>query len=74
MGRRRNLNYWDVIATLAGEVAEPKRTFPRALMIAVGLVTATYFLPTAAGIGAMGAENDWESGFFVTVAQQVGCF
>ena len=26
-----NLNYWDSVSTLAGEVANPSRTFPRAL-------------------------------------------
>lgn len=34
----RNLNYWDSVSTLAGEVAHPRRTFPRALFIAVALV------------------------------------
>ena len=27
----RNLNYWDSVSTLAGEVQDPSRTFPRAL-------------------------------------------
>lgn len=35
----RNLNYWDSVSTLAGEVAHPRRTFPRALTIAVALVS-----------------------------------
>ncbi len=29
--RPRNLNYWDSVSTLAGEVQDPHKTFPRAL-------------------------------------------
>lgn len=33
-----NLNSWDSVSTLAGEVRNPSRLFPRALMLAVQLV------------------------------------
>jgi amino acid transporter len=46
-----NLNYWDSVSCLAGEVDDPASTFPRALMIAVVLVVALYFFPTLAALG-----------------------
>eukprot|EP00884_Botryococcus_braunii_P010012 jgi/Botrbrau1/19011/Bobra.0100s0043.1 len=67
-----NLNYWEVISTLAGEVAEPAKTFPRALGIALVLVVSTYLLPTAAALGVYGGvSDDWELGFFATIANKV---
>jgi amino acid transporter len=46
-----NLNYWDSVSCLAGEVANPATTFPRALLVAVVLVVSMYFFPTLAVLG-----------------------
>uniref|UniRef100_A0A383VUM4 Amino acid permease/ SLC12A domain-containing protein n=1 Tax=Tetradesmus obliquus TaxID=3088 RepID=A0A383VUM4_TETOB len=67
-----NLNYWDSISCLAGEVDSPSRTFPRALLWAVLLVVASYFLPTLAALGVSTATADWQLGYYGKVAQQVG--
>ncbi|GLC39294.1 hypothetical protein PLESTB_001574500 [Pleodorina starrii] len=67
-----NLNYWDSVSTLAGEVRDPGRTFPRALLLAVVLVVAMYLLPTLAALGVQGATGDWKLGYYGMVAQQVG--
>ncbi|EIE19872.1 amino acid transporter [Coccomyxa subellipsoidea C-169] len=67
-----NLNYWDSVSTLAGEVASPGKTFPRALLMAVGLVIFMYVAPLAACLGVMSEAGDWKLGFFATVAQRVG--
>lgn len=72
MCMRRNLNYWDSVSTLAGEVANPGKTFPRALLMAVGLVIFMYVAPLAACLGVMSEAGDWKLGFFATVAQRVG--
>eukprot|EP00884_Botryococcus_braunii_P015193 jgi/Botrbrau1/23675/Bobra.55_2s0056.1 len=40
-----NLNYWDSVSTLAGEVQQPAKLFPRALSIAVVLVVSVYIFP-----------------------------
>ncbi|KAK3006550.1 hypothetical protein RJ639_017705 [Escallonia herrerae] len=40
-----NLNYWDSISTLAGEVENPSRTIPRALFSAFIFVVLGYFFP-----------------------------
>ena len=59
------------MSTLAGEVANPHKTFPRALMLAVILVILMYLLPLLACLGVM-TDADWKLGFFATVARQVG--
>jgi amino acid transporter len=66
-----NLNYWDSVSCLAGEVDRPAVTFPRALLWAVLLVVASYLLPTMAALGVMPQTGEWELGFYGKVAQQV---
>lgn len=39
---------WDNAATIAGEVREPQRTYPRAMLASVALVTLSYVLPVLA--------------------------
>lgn len=56
----------------AGEVDNPSRTFPRALLWAVLLVVASYFLPTLAALGVTVDSADWELGYYGKVAQKVG--
>lgn len=68
-----NLNYWDTASTLAGEVSEPKKTFPRALTLAVVLVILSYFFPLLVGVGIPGADwQDWDTGQLATVGLAVG--
>jgi len=68
-----NLNYWDSVSTLAGEVAEPGKTLPRALAVAVLLVVAMYLLPLLAGVGVLpDVGGGWSLGYFAAVARRVG--
>ena len=39
---------WDNASTIAGEVEKPQRTYPRAMISAVVLVSLTYVLPFVA--------------------------
>ena len=39
---------WDNASTVAQEVVEPQKNYPRAMLVAVGLVAMTYILPLAA--------------------------
>lgn len=48
----RNLNYWDSASSFAGEVENPGRTYPRALLACVTLVVLCYGLPIFVGTGA----------------------
>lgn len=66
--RRRNLNYWDSVSTLAGEVRDPSRTFPRAMLIAVALVVVMYLIPTMASLGVLPpGDHNWKLGFYPEV-------
>jgi amino acid transporter len=68
-----NLNYWDSASTLAGEVDNPQKTFPHALMWAVLLVIVSYVVPLLAGTGATKSDDaKWEDGYFADVGLAIG--
>ncbi len=59
------------MSTLAGEVAHPRKTFPRALFIGVGLVVFMYLGPLLVGLGVTTDADSWELGYFTEVAKLV---
>jgi amino acid transporter len=63
---------WDSMSTVAGEVDNPKRSFPRALLIGVPLVTLTYLLPVLVGIPVLRDPAAWEEGAWTEVARLIG--
>ncbi|GLJ04645.1 hypothetical protein SUGI_0000500 [Cryptomeria japonica] len=64
-----NLNFWDNASTLAGEVDNPQRTFPRALLCAGLLTCVGYILPLLAGTGALELNRDlWTDGYLAEAA------
>ncbi len=63
---------WDSMSTVAAEVEEPQRSFPRALALGVPLVTLSYFLPALVGIVVLPNLDAWEKGAWVVVAQRIG--
>ncbi|KAM0947604.1 putative amino acid/polyamine transporter I [Dioscorea sansibarensis] len=64
-----NLNYWDNASTLAGEVQDPQRTFPAAMLVAGVLTCVSYFVPLLAVTGAVAVPDDrWSDGFFAEAA------
>ncbi|KAK4261541.1 hypothetical protein QN277_004526 [Acacia crassicarpa] len=68
-----NLNYWDSISTLVGEVDNPKKTLPKALFYAVILVVLGYFFPLLIGTGAVPLDRKlWTDGYFSDIAKIVG--
>ncbi|XP_022750859.1 probable polyamine transporter At1g31830 isoform X1 [Durio zibethinus] len=68
-----NLNYWDSISTLAGEVENPKKTLPKALFYALILVVLGYFFPLLVGTGALPLDRDlWTDGYFSDIAKILG--
>lgn len=68
-----NLNYWDSISTLAGEVENPSKTLPKALLYAVLLVVFGYFFPLLVGTGAVPLDREqWTDGYFSDVAKIIG--
>ncbi|XP_058223907.1 probable polyamine transporter At1g31830 isoform X2 [Rhododendron vialii] len=68
-----NLNYWDGISTLTGEIENPKKTLPKALFYALIVVVSGYFFPILIGTGAIPLNRDlWTDGYFSDVAKLVG--
>ncbi|GLT82395.1 hypothetical protein SLE2022_007780 [Rubroshorea leprosula] len=65
-----NLNFWDNASTLAGEVEQPQKTFPRALFSAGMLTCLSYLVPLLAATGAIPLEQEeWTNGYFAVVAE-----
>jgi amino acid transporter len=50
---------YESMSTMAGEVAEPQRVIPRALVLALPFAVAVYFLPTMAGLAGVGRWAEW---------------
>lgn len=68
-----NLNYWDKASTLAGEVENPSKTFPKALLGAVVLIIFSYLVPLLAGTGALDTVvTEWSDGYFAEVGLSIG--
>lgn len=64
---------WDNASTIAQEVERPRRTYPKAMIAAVILVSLTYFLPFAAVyLTGAPASAFTEEGSWAAVAGQLG--
>ena len=50
---------YESMSTMAGEVAEPQRVIPRALLLSLPAVVAVYLLPTAAALASVGRWEEW---------------
>ena len=62
---------WDNASTVAGEVEEPQKTYPRAMLGAVLLVALSYVV-TVACVAHTGIDaSRWETGAWVEAANQV---
>eukprot|EP00249_Psilotum_nudum_P024956 c29332_g1_i3 orf=629-2104(+) len=68
-----NLNYWDSVSTLVGEVDNPMQTLPKALISALLLVCGGYLVPLLTGTGALKVvRSDWADGYFADIAKILG--
>jgi amino acid transporter len=66
-----NYTGWDNTSTVAGEVENPRRTYPRAMAGAVALVALSYVLPIGA-VALTGFDaGRWETGGWADVARAV---
>jgi len=63
---------WDNASTIATEVDQPQKTYPRAMMATVALVALTYILPVAAISFTKLSPSAWETGSWADVAGFVG--
>jgi amino acid transporter len=62
---------WDNASTVAQEVEEPQRNYPRAMLIAAGLVALTYVLPLAAVAMAGIPAEQFSTGAWADAAREV---
>jgi len=63
---------WDNASTIATEVERPQRTYPRAMLAAVGIVGLSYILPVAAVWMTKLAPSAWETGSWADIAGLLG--
>jgi amino acid transporter len=63
---------YEQLSTVAEEVENPQRAYPRALALVVPLSIAAYFLPTLAGLASAGNWEKWHTGFFSDAATMIG--
>ncbi len=63
---------WDSISTVAGEMDNPQRDYPRALLISVLLIAAVYTVPALVGLAFVGTESfAWTTGSWSSAAAQI---
>ena len=63
---------YEQLSTVAEEVENPQRAYPRALALVVPLSIAAYFLPTLAGLASAGHWESWHTGYFSNAAGAIG--
>ena len=63
---------YEQVSSVAEEVEDPQRSYPRALAWVVPLSIATYLLPTACSLAAVGNWEQWSTGYFSQAAQLIG--
>jgi amino acid transporter len=63
---------WDNASTVAGEVERPQSHYPRAVLIAVGLVALTYVAPFGAMWLGRVDPSRWDTGAWADVARAFG--
>ncbi|MGA8271171.1 MAG: APC family permease [Candidatus Sulfotelmatobacter sp.] len=63
---------YEQLSTVAEEVENPQRAYPRALSLVVPLSIGAYFLPALAGLASAGEWQNWHTGYFTDVARVIG--
>ncbi|MGC1651989.1 MAG: APC family permease [Candidatus Sulfotelmatobacter sp.] len=63
---------YEQLSTVAEEVENPQRAYPRALAVVVPLSIAAYFLPALVGLASAGEWQNWHTGYFSNAATIIG--
>jgi amino acid transporter len=63
---------YEQLSTVAEEVENPRKNYSRALAWVVPLSIATYFIPTACALAALGNWQNWHTRYFADAAQLIG--
>jgi amino acid transporter len=63
---------YEQLSSVAQEVDNPQRNYPRALAWVVPLSMLTYLLPTLCSLAAVGDWQNWHDGYFAQAARAIG--
>jgi len=63
---------YEQCSSVAEEIENPQRSYPRALAIVVPLSVATYFLPALFSLAALGNWHEWNTAYLSTAAKLIG--
>ncbi len=63
---------YEQMSSVAEEVEDPQRNYPKAIAWVVPLSIATYFLPTICSLAALGNWERWHDGYFAEAARLIG--
>jgi amino acid transporter len=63
---------YEQCSSVAEEIENPQRNYPRALAIVVPLSVATYFLPAFFSLAALGNWQQWNTAYLSTAAKLIG--
>jgi amino acid transporter len=67
-----NLMGWDNASTVAQEVDQPQRNYPRVMLATLALIVACYLVPFLAAWRAGVPEAAWTTGSWVAIAEHAG--
>ncbi|MBZ5575586.1 MAG: APC family permease [Acidobacteriia bacterium] len=62
---------WDNASTVAGEVENPQKTYPRVMVLALAVTMLSYLIPIAAAWRAGVPVADWATGSWVAIASEL---
>lgn len=63
---------YEQCSSVAEEIENPQRSYPRALAIVVPLSMATYFFPALFSLAALGNWQEWNTAYLSKAAQLIG--
>jgi amino acid transporter len=64
---------WDGLSTVAGDIDNPRKNYPKALAITIPAITLIYLIPTVISLAVVGTDDvEWTAGAFTLVAEAVG--
>ncbi|MGB9434208.1 MAG: APC family permease [Candidatus Acidiferrum sp.] len=63
---------YEQCSSVAEEIENPQKNYPRALTIVVPLSIAAYFLPALFSLAALGNWQDWNTAYLSTAAKLIG--
>src|SRR5579863_1376748 len=67
-----NFSGWENASVVAGEIRDPRRTYQRALAIALPMVVLGYLLPLGVALSGASSGAKWKTGWYSEIGRQLG--